>query len=55
VLEAEVVGVDIAPAPGGPVVLEANAVPGWRGLEAATGTDVAGLVADHLESRATAG
>jgi glutathione synthase/RimK-type ligase-like ATP-grasp enzyme len=44
-----VAGVDILPARDGRVlVLEVNAVPGWRGLEAATCADVAGAVARHL-------
>lgn len=48
---AEVAGVDILPARDGRVlVLEVNAVPGWRGLEAATGHDIAAAVARHLES-----
>lgn len=49
-VSAEVAGVDILPAlDGRPLVLEVNAVPGWRGLEAATGDDVAAAVARHLE------
>jgi len=50
-VSAEVAGVDILPARDGrAVVLEVNAVPGWRGLEAATGKDVAAAVVRHLES-----
>jgi len=49
---AEVAGVDLLPARDGRVVLlEVNAVPGWKGLAAATGIDVAGEVVRHLESR----
>jgi ribosomal protein S6--L-glutamate ligase len=33
---------------GGPVVLEVNAVPGWRALAGATGVDVAAAVLAHL-------
>ena len=33
---------------GGPVVLEVNAVPGWKALAATTGVDVAAAVLDHL-------
>ena len=52
-LETEVAGVDIAPAAdGGPLVLEVNGVPGWRGLEAATGADVTGAVVDYALSKA---
>jgi ribosomal protein S6--L-glutamate ligase len=52
-LEIDVAGVDLLPAcDGRAVVIEVNGVPGWRGLEAATGEDVTGAVADFLESRA---
>jgi ribosomal protein S6--L-glutamate ligase len=49
---AEIAGVDLLPASDGRLlVLEVNAVPGWRGLEAATGVPVADRVVDHLETR----
>jgi ribosomal protein S6--L-glutamate ligase len=32
-------------------VLEVNAIPGWRGLQRATGVDVAGAIVDHLLER----
>jgi len=43
-------GVDLLDDPdrGGPVVIEVNAVPGWRALAAATGVDVAAAVLDAL-------
>jgi len=48
----EIAGVDLLPSIDGRVlVLEVNAVPGWRGLEAATGVPVADRVVDHLENR----
>lgn len=51
-VETEIAGVDILPARDGRVlVLEVNAVPGWRGLEAATGIRVADTIVRHLESR----
>jgi glutathione synthase/RimK-type ligase-like ATP-grasp enzyme len=31
-------------------VLEVNGIPGWRGLEEATGVDVAAAVVDHVEA-----
>ena len=34
------------------VVLEVNAVPGWRALAAATGVDVASALLAHLRERA---
>lgn len=56
VIEADVVGVDLAAgADGAPLVLEANAVPGWQGLDAAIGSDIASAVAIHLESLAARG
>jgi RimK family alpha-L-glutamate ligase len=49
---ATVAGVDLLPDRHGRlVVLEVNAVPGWRALGQATGADVAGLVVEHLEQR----
>jgi RimK family alpha-L-glutamate ligase len=54
VLGTEIVGIDLLPATDGRVVvLEANAVPGWRGLEAATAEDVTGAVADYLLASAS--
>jgi ribosomal protein S6--L-glutamate ligase len=44
-----VAGVDLLPRPGGGYyVLEVNAVPGWRALAPATGTDVAAAVLEYL-------
>lgn len=50
---AAMAGVDLLPTEDGRlVVLEVNAVPGWRALSAATGVDVAGAVLEYLrESR----
>ncbi|MGN6393220.1 MAG: ATP-grasp domain-containing protein [Gemmatimonadales bacterium] len=46
---AEYAGVDLLPASDGIVyVLEVNGIPGWEGLQAATGLDVAGAVIDRL-------
>jgi ribosomal protein S6--L-glutamate ligase len=46
---APVAGVDLLPRPeGGYFVLEVNAVPGWRALAPATGTDVARAVLEYL-------
>ena len=33
-------------------VLEINAIPGWQGLQRATGLDVAGAIVAHLEQKA---
>lgn len=48
----EIAGIDLLPtAQEGVAVLEVNGVPGWRGLEAATGTDITGAVADYVDAR----
>jgi len=41
-------GVDVLPAADGLVVCEVNPTPGFIGLEAATGVDVAAAIVDHL-------
>jgi RimK family alpha-L-glutamate ligase len=49
---AEYAGVDLLPARDGTVyVLEVNGIPGWQGLQEATGVDVAGALVDHLIDR----
>jgi RimK family alpha-L-glutamate ligase len=46
---ADYAGVDLLPARNGTVyVLEVNGIPGWQGLQEATGVDVAGALVDHL-------
>jgi RimK family alpha-L-glutamate ligase len=46
---AEYAGVDLLPARDGTLyILEVNGVPGWEGLQEATGIDVAGALVDHL-------
>lgn len=53
---ADYAGVDLLPARDGSVfVLEVNAVPGWQGLQQATGIDVAGAIVDLFAARAGAG
>jgi RimK family alpha-L-glutamate ligase len=50
---AEYAGVDLLPAEDGTVyVLEVNGIPGWEGLQKATGIDVAGAVVDQLLGQA---
>jgi RimK family alpha-L-glutamate ligase len=47
---AEYAGVDLLPERDGTVfVLEVNGIPGWKGLQQATGLDVAGAIVGHLE------
>ena len=49
---AEYAGVDLLPGRDGSVwVLEVNGIPGWQGLQEATGLDVAGALVDHLDRR----
>jgi RimK family alpha-L-glutamate ligase len=49
---AEYAGVDLLPARDGTTyVLEVNGIPGWQGLQEATGIDVAGALVDHLARR----
>lgn len=51
VLGVEYAGVDVLrTADGRDYVLELNGIPGWRGLQEATGADVAGALADHVEA-----
>jgi len=46
---AEYAGVDLLPArDGGVYVLEVNGIPGWQGLQEATGLDVAGALIEQL-------
>ena len=54
-VDADYAGVDLLPSRDGTVfVLEVNGIPGWRGLQQATGLDVAGVIVDHLVSRVRA-
>jgi RimK family alpha-L-glutamate ligase len=49
-LGVDYAGVDLL----GESVLELNGIPGWHGLQAATGADVAGALVTHLETTRTA-
>jgi RimK family alpha-L-glutamate ligase len=52
---ADYVGVDLLPcADDDPFVLEVNGIPGWQGLQAATGIDVAGALVEQLLLRISA-
>jgi RimK family alpha-L-glutamate ligase len=51
VLGADYAGVDLLRgADGRDFVLEVNGIPGWKGVETATGVDVAAALVEHLES-----
>lgn len=47
VIGLEVAGVDMLESHAGPKVMEVNSSPGFEGLEAATGLDIAGLYLEH--------
>ena len=50
---ADYAGVDLLTSRDGEVfVVEVNGIPGWRGLQRATGVDVAATIVEHLEVRA---
>jgi len=50
VLEADYAGVDLLRAADGREhVIEVNGIPGWHGVEHATGVDVAAAIVAHLE------
>jgi RimK family alpha-L-glutamate ligase len=52
---ADYAGVDLLPSRDGDVfVLEVNGIPGWEGLQTATGLDVAGAIVDHATARVSA-
>jgi RimK family alpha-L-glutamate ligase len=49
---ADYAGVDLLPSRDGQVfVLEVNGIPGWEGLQKATGLDVSGAIVEHLVAR----
>lgn len=53
-IEADYAGVDLlASREGETYVLEVNGIPGWEGLQRATGLDVAGMLLDTLAGSAT--
>ena len=52
VVGADYAGVDLLPSrDGGVFVLEVNGIPGWQGLQEATGLDVATAIVAHAERR----
>ncbi len=52
---ADYAGVDLLPSSDGNVFVgEVNGIPGWRGVQGATGLDVAGAIVEHVIRRAEA-
>ncbi len=52
-IEAEYAGVDLLTGRDGKTyVLEVNGIPGWEGLQRATGLDVAGAIVEHAVKHA---
>jgi len=45
----DVCGVDMLRSKRGPLIMEVNSSPGLKGIESATGKDIAGLIIEHLE------
>ena len=52
VMGLNVAGVDLLRSERGPLVMEVNSSPGLRGIEEATGKDVAGMIIDFIEKTA---
>lgn len=55
VIGLDVAGVDLLESQDGPKVMEINASPGFEGLEAATGLDIAGAIIEFAERRVAQG
>lgn len=55
IMGLNVAGVDILRSNHGPVVIEVNSSPGLRGIEAATGKDIASLIIEFIEKEAKHG
>ena len=51
-LDLDYAGIDVVAGPRGPVVIEVNGNPSWRGILEATGRDMAEDIADHVLGRA---
>lgn len=52
IMGLNVAGVDILRSGNGPLVMEVNSSPGLRGIEEATGKDVAGMIIDEIQKNA---
>jgi len=54
-LGCEIAGADIMETSGGPVLLEINSQPGWKGLQSVTDMNIADAIVDHILERVMAG
>jgi len=54
-LGLDIAGVDMLRSKRGPLILEVNSSPGLKGVEAATGIDVAGLIIEYIEKNVSKG
>jgi glutathione synthase/RimK-type ligase-like ATP-grasp enzyme len=49
-IDCKIGGVDILESPSGPVVVEVNSQPGWRGLQSVTSVNIADEIVDFVLS-----
>lgn len=49
-IECKVAGVDILESPRGPLIVEVNSQPGWKGLQSVTNVDIADKIVEFLLS-----
>jgi RimK family alpha-L-glutamate ligase len=49
-IECKIAGIDILESPKGPLVVEVNSQPGWRGLQSVTKVDIAGEIVNFIIS-----
>ncbi|ABE51652.1 30S ribosomal protein S6--L-glutamate ligase [Methanococcoides burtonii] len=55
IMGLNVAGVDLLRSNHGPVVMEVNSSPGLRGIETATGKDIAGMIIEYIEKSGKVG
>lgn len=55
IMGLNVAGVDLLRSNHGPVVMEVNSSPGLKGIEAATGRDIAGMIIEFIEKKSKVG
>lgn len=49
-IKCKIAGVDILESPNGPLVIEVNSQPGWRGLQSVTRINIADEIVDFVLS-----